>query len=113
MTRAVHGLQSKDVFFHGEGEHVVTVVLPVTRRLPKLAVIDVGGGHFLEASSPVLLLAQQHSSVSEQRLARTATPSGAAHLPGQVLGSLQPQEVSLLSTQHVNHTGAPRLEHNR
>lgn len=56
VPRAVHWLQSKDVIFHGEGEHVFTVVLPVARCLPQFAVINVGGGYFLEASSPVLIL---------------------------------------------------------
>lgn len=56
VPRAVHGLEREDVFFHGEGEHVFTVVLPVARCLPQFAVIDVGGGYFLKASSPVLLL---------------------------------------------------------
>lgn len=53
---AVHGLECKDIFFHGEGEHVVAIVLPVARCLPQFAVINVWGGHFLKSSSPVLLL---------------------------------------------------------
>lgn len=65
VAGTVHGLQRKDIFFCREGEHVLTVVLPVTRCLPKSAVVDIGRGHLLEASSPVLLLAQQ-SNISEQ-----------------------------------------------
>lgn len=56
VAGAVHGLECKDVIFHREGEHVFTVVLPVARCLPQFAVIDVGGGYFLKASSPVLIL---------------------------------------------------------
>lgn len=56
VPRAVHGLEREEVFFHREGEHVFAVVLPVARCLPQFAVIDVGGGYFLKASSPVLLL---------------------------------------------------------
>ena len=56
VSWAVHGFECKDVLFHGEGEHVLAVVLPVARRLPQLAVVDVGGGHLLEATSAVLLL---------------------------------------------------------
>lgn len=65
VTGTVHGLQRKDIFFHGEREHVLAVVLPVPWCLPEFAVIDVGGGYFLEASSPILLLAQQ-TNISEQ-----------------------------------------------
>lgn len=68
---AVHGLQCKDVILHREGEHVVAVVLPVARRLPQFAVIDVGGGHFLKASSPVLAL-QNNKTTSHT--SRTAQP---------------------------------------
>lgn len=56
---AVHGLECKDVFLHGEGEHVFAVVLPVARCLPQFAVVDIGGGYFLKASSPVLILEKQ------------------------------------------------------
>lgn len=61
---AVHWLQSKDVIFYGEGEHVFTVVLPVARCLPQFAVIDVGGGYFLKASSPVLILEKHQNHIS-------------------------------------------------
>lgn len=57
---AVHGLECEDIFFHREGEHVFTVVLPVARCLPQFAVIDVRRGYFLKASSPVLLLEKQN-----------------------------------------------------
>ena len=59
VSGAVHGLQSKDVLLHGEGEHVLTVVLPVARGLPQLAVVDIRRRHFLEASPAVLLLCRQ------------------------------------------------------
>lgn len=58
MTGAVHRLQSEDILLHREREHVFTVVLPVARCLPQLAVVNVGGGYFLKASSPVLVLEQ-------------------------------------------------------
>ena len=62
VSRTVHGLQGEDVFLHREGEHVVAVVLPVARRLPQFAVVDVGRGHLLEASPPVLILKRRHRS---------------------------------------------------
>lgn len=58
VTRAVHWLQSEDILLHREREHVFTVVLPVARCLPQLAVVNVGGSYFLKASSPVLVLEQ-------------------------------------------------------
>lgn len=62
---AVHGLECKDIFLHGEGEHVVAVVLPVARCLPQFAVVNVWGGHFLEASSPVLLLDKWQNHINK------------------------------------------------
>lgn len=62
---AVHGLECKDIFFHGEGEHVVAVVLPVARCLPQFTVINVWGSHFLEASSPVLLLDKWQNHINK------------------------------------------------
>lgn len=56
MPGAVHGLEREGVPLDGEGEHVFAVVLPVARRLPQFAVVDVRGGHFLKASSPILVL---------------------------------------------------------
>lgn len=71
MPRAVHGLESKDVVFHREGEHVFAVVLPVTRGLPQFAVIDVGRRHFLKASSPVLILDKQQKPHKQAKDAGT------------------------------------------
>lgn len=65
---AVHGLECKDIFFHREGEHVFTVVLPVARCLPQFAVIDVRRGYFLKASSPVLLLEKQQNQINKLNL---------------------------------------------
>ncbi len=73
---AVHGLECKNVLFHREGEHVFAVVLPVARCLPQFAVIDVGGGYFLEASSPVLIL---EKTIKPHKQAKSAS------WPAQVL----------------------------
>ena len=62
---AVHGFQCEDLVLHREGEHVVAVVLPVARRLPQFTVEDVGGGYFLEASSPVLFLGKQQNHINK------------------------------------------------
>ena len=65
VSGTVHGLQCKDVILHREGEHVFAVVLPMARCLPQFAVIDVGGGYFLEASSPILILEQQQNHINK------------------------------------------------
>ena len=56
MSRAVHGLQSKLLLLHLEGEHVLAVVLPVARGHPQAAVVDVWGDHLLESSFPIFTL---------------------------------------------------------
>lgn len=68
MPGAVHWLQSKYVIFHGEGEHIFAVVLPVARCLPQFAVINVGGGYFLKASSPVLILEKQQTTLAKHTI---------------------------------------------
>lgn len=50
MSRAVHGFQSKQLLLHLKGEHVLAVVLPVTRSHPEPAVVNVWGDHLLESS---------------------------------------------------------------
>ena len=56
VSGAVHGLEGEGLLFCLEGEHVLTVVLPVSGGLPQLAVVDVGGHHLLETPFPVLTL---------------------------------------------------------
>ncbi len=62
MPRTVHGFQPELVFFDGKGEHVVLVVLPVSRRLPELGIVHVGRADLVVAPLPVL--------VAEKRLQR-------------------------------------------
>lgn len=59
VSRTVHGLQSESLLFHLKGKHVVTVMLPMARGHPKLAVVDVWRHNFLEASFPILALKNQ------------------------------------------------------
>lgn len=59
MTRAVHGFEGEGLLLYLEGEHVLAVVLPMSRGLPQLAVVDVGRHHFLEAPLPVLTLRKE------------------------------------------------------
>lgn len=56
VSWAVHGFEGEGLLFHLEGEHVLAVVLPVSRGLPQLAVVDVGCHHLLEAPLSVLTL---------------------------------------------------------
>lgn len=59
VSWAVHGLEGEDFLLHGEGEHVLAVVLPVPRGLPQLAVVDVWRGNLLEPPPTILLLQSQ------------------------------------------------------
>lgn len=66
VSRAVHGLESEDLLFHLEGEHVLTVVLPMPRCLPEFAVVDIGSHNLLEAPLPVLTLAMNVTMFSHK-----------------------------------------------
>lgn len=63
VSRAVHGLEGKDLLLHLEGEHVLAVVLPVSGGHPQLAVVDVRRHHLLEASVSVLALSRKSQTV--------------------------------------------------
>eukprot|EP00050_Salpingoeca_kvevrii_P006220 m.288086 g.288086 ORF g.288086 m.288086 type:complete len:548 (-) comp11898_c0_seq1:182-1825(-) len=54
VSRAVHGLEGKRLLLALKLEHVLRVVGPVARRLPELAVENVGGDDLLEAAHLVL-----------------------------------------------------------
>lgn len=56
VSWAVHGFEGEGLLLGLEGEHVLTVVLPVAGGLPQLAVVDVGRDHLLEPPLPVLAL---------------------------------------------------------
>lgn len=53
---AIHGLKGESVLVDVKGEHVLTVMLPVSRSLPELAAVHVGGQDLLEVALVVLLL---------------------------------------------------------
>jgi len=55
VTRAVHGLQGPLILLNLEGEHIVLVMLPVTRLLPESGVVHVGRHDFLVTAGPVLV----------------------------------------------------------
>lgn len=56
MSRAVHGFEGEGLLLCLEGEHVLAVVLPMTRGLPQLTVVDVGRHNLLETPLSVLTL---------------------------------------------------------
>ena len=68
VSGAVHGLERVGLLLHLEGEHVLTVVLPVARGLPELAVVDVGRDYFLEAPLLVLTLPMVEKGVLFQKI---------------------------------------------
>ncbi len=49
VTRAVHRLDGVDALFRFRDEHIVVVVLPVTRALPQHAIHHLRRAHFLVA----------------------------------------------------------------
>lgn len=53
---AIHGLKGESVLVNVKGEHVLTVMLPVSRGLPELAAVHVGGQDLREVALVVLLL---------------------------------------------------------
>jgi hypothetical protein len=63
MTRAVHRLQGPLILLNLEGEHVVLVMLPVTRLLPEGRVVHVGGHDLLVTTGPVLVTEEALESV--------------------------------------------------
>lgn len=74
MSRAVHGFQSKDLFLHFKGKHVVTVMLPVPWSHPELAVVDIWRDNFLEASFSIFTLEEEENSKSETHQKRFKEP---------------------------------------
>lgn len=63
VSRAVHGLESEGVVLDLEREHVLGVVLPVSRGLPELRVEHVGRADLDEATLVVLLTDELHERV--------------------------------------------------
>jgi len=56
VRRTVHGFESESFLFDIEFEHVLGVVLPVTRSFPKFRVEHVGSDDLLVVASTVLRL---------------------------------------------------------
>lgn len=63
VTGAVHGLHAVLLLLDLKGEHVLRVVTPVTRGLPQLRLVHVGGHDLLELALPVLVLDDVHQGV--------------------------------------------------
>jgi len=55
VTRTVHGLKTEMLLLNVKSEHILLVVIPVTRGLPELGVVHVGGDNLLVATLSVLL----------------------------------------------------------
>lgn len=60
MARAVHGLQSESLLLDIKSEHVLFVMVPMTRSFPQVRLVHVGSHDLLEASFSVLPLDQCH-----------------------------------------------------
>jgi len=58
VSWAVHGFESKYFFLHFKLEHVLSIMVPVSRSLPQFAVVDIWRDHFLVAP-PVILYSNE------------------------------------------------------
>ncbi len=62
MRGTVHGFESEGVRLTGHGEHVLAVMLPVTRSLPQRRAVQRRGHDLAEAPPPVLTLTGRGSA---------------------------------------------------
>lgn len=67
VTRAVHGLESELLLLDFEGEHVLFVMCPMTRGLPQIGLVHVGGHDLSESSLAILALQKIHQSIVDTR----------------------------------------------
>jgi hypothetical protein len=67
---AVHGLEGEGLLLDVELEHVVGVVLPVTRRLPQLRVEHVRGDDLLVVALAVFRLLERSVGTSCEKVVR-------------------------------------------
>lgn len=70
VSGAVHGFEGEGLLLRLKWKHVLTVVLPVARCLPQLAVVYVGGHHLLETPPSVLALPKTSHSLRQRKLQR-------------------------------------------
>lgn len=56
VSGTIHGLEGEGLVFHGEGEHALAVMFPVTGHFPEFGIENVGGDDFGEAALKVLAL---------------------------------------------------------
>lgn len=74
----IHGLKGESVLVNVKGEHVLTVMLPVSRSLPELAAVHVGGQDLREVALVVLLSYEVYQCVINAGSSRKKeTASGA------------------------------------
>src|SRR5271156_4049501 len=53
MTRTIHGFESEIFIVDFQCEHVVFIILPMSRRFPEIGIVHVWGADFLETSGVV------------------------------------------------------------
>lgn len=63
VSRTVHGLESKGILLNGEREHVLLVVLPMSRSVPQLDVIHIGRHDLSVPALVILALDEVHKGV--------------------------------------------------
>ena len=54
VARTIHGFQAKLLLLNLKQEHAVSIMLPMSRRLPQIRLVHVGRDDFFEATLSVL-----------------------------------------------------------
>jgi len=80
VARAVHGFKGPLLLLDVEREHVVLVVLPVTRGLPELRVVHVGRDDLLVATLEVLLAHELDKGIVDPRSVREEEAASGAQV---------------------------------
>ncbi len=80
VPRAVHGLHAVLLLLDLKHKHVLGVVAPVTRRLPEIRLVHVGGHDLLEISLAVLVLDDVHQGVVDAGSVREEKGRTGGHL---------------------------------
>jgi hypothetical protein len=80
VSGAVHGLQAISLLLDVKGEHVLLVVTPVTRDLPQIRLVHVGGHDLGEATFSVLALEEIHQGIVDAHTVRQEEGGSRRHL---------------------------------
>lgn len=101
MSRTVHGFQGKGLLLCLKREHVLAVVLPMSRCLPQLAVVDVRCHHFLETPLSVLTLTKTEQSYHNLSFAELPQAKQSTLPKAQYTAQLKTTDKTSELTDHI------------